>query len=355
MCGQVRGGPSRWPDIKLQNLRYEPPAPLLAALGRVPAHGSAALSETLFENPFRPENLLALDDATLRGFVGGEIGHLAPQDIAHALRASPSALVGRLMRLAPPAERTHLAVALYLSAPASAVEAARSRMLDALFWELTYWTTPDLYEDLTAAERLHPGIFQRLGPAIRGRSVLDAGAGSGRATLECLRHGARRIYAVEPSPGLLRILERKLADGPNGSRVILLPGRFDALPLPDDAVEVALACSAFTADASQGGERGLAELTRVTRRGGRIVLIWPRPQDYAWLAARDFRYVALPVHPAMGVRYRSLESALHVARRFYARTGAAQERLLESRQPVLPYTLLGINPPHDYCWRPVDK
>src|SRR5437764_7393640 len=96
------------------------------------------------------------------------------------------------------------------------VEAARRCVLDSLFWELTYWKTPELYDELTEGEQLHPGIFQRLQPDIHESTVLDVGAGSGRGSFECLRYGAKRVYAVEPSPALLRILDRKRACLPHG-------------------------------------------------------------------------------------------------------------------------------------------
>ncbi|MGZ3638288.1 MAG: class I SAM-dependent methyltransferase, partial [Ktedonobacterales bacterium] len=229
------------------------------------------------------------------------------------------------------------------------------RLLDNLFWELTYWKTPNLYEALIEGERIHPGIFRRLTPDIRGKDVLDAGAGSGRATFACLRAGAHRVYAVEPSPGLLRILKSKCASYPAHRQIIPARGRFDHLPLEDDSVDLALSCSAFTADPDQGGEPGLAELRRVTRAGGKIVLIWPRPQDYAWLAAHGFHYVALPAPPDMAARFRSLATALQVARRFYAHNTAAIRYLLRRRRPEIPFSILGVNPPHDYCWLPVEK
>jgi ubiquinone/menaquinone biosynthesis C-methylase UbiE len=185
--------------------------------------------------------------------------------------------------------------------------------------------------------------------------VLDAGAGSGRATLACLRAGASRIYAVEPSPGLLRLLRRTLDVEPLGTRVTPLRGRFAALPLADNSVRVTLSCSAFTAAPEQGGERGLAELRRVTQPGGLIVIIWPRPRDFTWLAAAGFRYVALPIPPEMSVRYHSRASALRVARRFYARNAAVLEYLQERSTCEVPYTLLGANPPHDYCWLRTEK
>jgi ubiquinone/menaquinone biosynthesis C-methylase UbiE len=137
--------------------------------------------------------------------------------------------------------------------------------------------------------------------------------------------------------------------------VIPHEGRFDAIPLPDNSVDVALSCSAFTALPEQGGERGLAELQRVTKPHGKIVLIWPRVEDRRWLEAHGFHYVSLPVQQEMSVHFRSLRSALHCARLFYARNQAVQHYLLTKQKPDVPFSVIGMNPPRDYCWRNVEK
>jgi ubiquinone/menaquinone biosynthesis C-methylase UbiE len=212
-----------------------------------------------------------------------------------------------------------------------------------------------LYEELIEGEQLHPGIFQQLEPEIYNKVVLDAGAGSGRATFECLKYGARKVYAIEPSPGLLYILQHKIVCHAESSRVIPLQGRFDELPLADDSVDTALSCSAFTSDPAQGGERGLAEFKRVIKPGGKIVIIWPRTQDHDWLAERGFHYVTLPVHEEMRIHFRTLQSALRCAQRFNAQNRNLIEYLLRERKPEIPYSILGLNPPRDYCWLKMQK
>jgi ubiquinone/menaquinone biosynthesis C-methylase UbiE len=310
----------------------------------------------LFVNPFRIEDLAVFDEETLGDLLASGVGGMSPEELGQALRGGPAELIERVAAQMAGEQHGRFFTEVQRDGSSEAVSGARRRLLDALFWELTYWKTPELYEELTEGEQLHPGIFERLAPELRGRVVLDAGAGSGRATLACLRAGAARVYAVEPSPGLLRLLKQKLAQErtETRARVTALRGRFDALPLPDAGVDVALSCSAFTSDPLEGGETGLAELRRVTRPGGAIVLIWPRPEDYAWLADRGFAYAALPVPEAMGVRYRSRRAALEVARRFYAGNRAVL-RYLQHGEPAVPYAVLGDNPPHDYCWLTVDK
>jgi hypothetical protein len=57
----------------------------------------------------------------------------------------------------------------------------------------------------------------------------------------------------------------------------------------------------------------------------------------------------------MGARYPSLAVALRVARRFYARHHALVRYLLRTRRSAVPFSLLGDNPPHDYCWLTVER
>lgn len=315
---------------------------------------ASAQNETLFRNPFLIEDLAVFDDATLRKMLDTGSFGLTLENLALSLHYVPLSLVERIGNLLS-SQRSYFMQELNRPAPKPEIEAARRLILDKLFWELTYWKMPDLYDELTEGEQLHPGIFQQLEPHLCDKLVLDAGAGSGRASFECARHGARLVYAVEPSPGLLHILERKLARQVcagmlEPGHVIPCPGRFDHLPLQDHSVDLALSCSAFTAAPEQGGEPGLAELKRVTRPGGKIVLIWPRIQDYYWLGTHGFTYVALPLQQEMQVRFRSLKSALKCAHRFYGHNEAVVRYLRSRRSPEVPFSVLGINPPCDYCW-----
>lgn len=318
-----------------------------------PSSGAAVQTEAggrQFANDFSVDDLDVFDDSTLREMLRGRAYGLSPEKLGHALRSSSAALTGRVRRSLSRKDRIEFDLALIEPLPMPIEQAERQGVLDALFWELTYWKSPELYAELTEGEQLHPGIFRDLAPLIRDEAVLDAGAGAGRASFECVRHGARRVYAVEPSAGLLRLLRERAASRGDTGRIMPLPGRFERLPLGDNSVGLAISCSAFTAAAAAGGEPGLAELRRVTRPGGRIVIIWPRREDHAWLAAQGFRYVALPVAGEMTVRFRSLRSALRCARRFYSRNDAILRHLLTCRRSEIPFSLLDMDPPHDYCW-----
>jgi ubiquinone/menaquinone biosynthesis C-methylase UbiE len=174
---------------------------------------------------------------------------------------------------------------------------------------VNYWKTLDDYKRLTAGEQVHLGALDIA--RADGAVVLDAGAGTGRVTLPLARR-ARQVYALDPAPPLLSMLERKL-QAAGLYNVDMVRGIFRRVPLPDDSVDAVIACSSFGADEAHGGARGLDELRRVTRPGGRIVIVWP--EDPAWFLARGFRYAVLP--GPLSNTFSCLEAAWAVATRFY--------------------------------------
>jgi len=306
--------------------------------------------QELFINPFHIEDLQVFDDDTLRMLLADGSFGLTVEQLAHSVHNASATLITRIQRNLPPEQRSPFTRALHHPLTQENIAHEQQEVLDRFFWELTYWKTPELYEELTEGEYLHPGIFQDLAVEIQGKSVLDVGAGTGRATQQCLRYGARLVYAVEPSPGLRNILRQKLVRYRAEQRLFLSTGCFEALPLQDDSVDVTLSCSAFTADPAQGGEAGLIEMKRVTRPGGKIILIWPCSEDLPWLQERGFHHVVLPTKHEMCVHFRSLYSALHCAHRFYAQNQAVARYILSRQRSEVPFSIIGLNPPCDYCW-----
>jgi SAM-dependent methyltransferase len=104
------------------------------------------------------------------------------------------------------------------------------------------------------------------------QTVLDIGCGTG-FHLPMFATNASRVIGVEPHPPLvaraserMRRLERDL-----GRRIEIRRGTAQALPVPDASVDVAHARWAYFF--GPGCEPGLAELTRVMRRGGTAFVI----------------------------------------------------------------------------------
>jgi len=302
----------------------------------------------IFNNPFEIEDLAIFDDFTLNRLLHDESLQLSIEELASSLCNSSTALIEHIEHALSPQERSQFRILTHRHLTEDELQTIRKQVLDKLFWELIYWKHPDLYDELTEGEQLHSSIFQSLQPDIHDKVVLDAASGTGRATLECLRYGARQVYAVDSSPAALSILAQKVAHPPAADRAVTLQGCFEELPLENSTVDISVSCSAFKAS-----EVCLMELLRVTKPGGKIVLIWPRPEDYMWLAERGFNYVSFSTNPDGCVHFRSFESALRCVSLFYAANQAAIDYLYMAQQPEIPYALLGFKQPSDYCWRNV--
>lgn len=188
--------------------------------------------------------------------------------------------VGRL----PPGVRCHELA----GAPPRELELARAgdtaraeRVVRAMFWPCVYHLDPELWDALAAVEPIHPDVLRHL--AIPQGTVLEIGAGSGRLTGFLVARAAR-VVAVEPSRGLCRLLRRRLPEAR------LLAAWADALPVPSGAVDLAISCAAVGPDPAV-----LGELARVTRPGGRLVLISPEHPE--WFERRGWRRASFTQEP----------------------------------------------------------
>ena len=210
-----------------------------------------------------------------------------------------------------------------------------------LAWELLYRREPELYDRLARAERLHPGVIDWLPDGVE--RIVEVGAGTGRLTLELVGR-ASEIVAIEPVAPFREILDRKLAQTEHGCATRVIHGFFDDLPVSDDWADLVVACSAFTSTPGHGGDIGLAEMERVCRPGGCVVIVWPL--DAGWLAARGYRHVSFPGE--MFVEFASAEEATELSEVFYP---AAAPEVRRSRWTRVPFQALGTEPPRDLAYK----
>lgn len=301
---------------------------------------------------FTLSDLAIFDETRLREVIADVSGAVPPAIAGHAFASEQpheqmelGDLAATIEHALPPDGRAAFARARQRPTTPDEREAARRMVIETLFWELVYWKTPDDYDRLTAGEQVHLGALDVA--QVDGAVVLDAGAGAGRFTLPLARR-ARQVYAMDAAPPLLHVLESKLAAS-NLRNVELLRGVFHRAPLPDDSVDAVVACSAFGPLEAHGGKRGLDELQRVTRPGGRIVILWP--EDPAWFQRHGFAYAILPGH--LTITFPTLEDACAVAARFYP--PAALRHLEATQRPEMPFRVLGVKAPRDLCWLTVRK
>ena len=210
-----------------------------------------------------------------------------------------------------------------------------------LAWELLYRLEPALYDRLATAERLHRGILGWLPPEVP--RIVEVGAGTGRLTLELIHRG-HQVVAIEPAAGLRSILDRKLQQAAGGCRARLVSGFLDDLPVDSGWADLVVACSVVTPAAAHGGDAGLAELERVCRPGGQVVIVWPNHVD--WLATRGYAYRSFG--GPMAVEFASHAEAVELAAIFYP---SALAEVRRRRLRRVPFELLGINPPRDLAWK----
>ena len=136
-----------------------------------------------------------------------------------------------------------------------------------------------------------PDVARAIADAAGGPRLLDVGAGTGKLSGPLLALG-RDIVAVEP----LDTMRAALALSIGAERV--LEGTAEAIPLPDASVDGAVSSDAWH---WFDGERAAAELHRVVRPGGSVVISELVPAggaDAPWASA--MRGVLGPLRDGVG-------------------------------------------------------
>ena len=100
--------------------------------------------------------------------------------------------------------------------------------------------------------------------------VLDLGAGTGKLTRELVLR-FERVVAVEPDGAMRAVLEEVVP----GAEA--LAGTAESIPLGDGEVDAVFSGEAFHWFAN---DEALAEIGRVLRPGGGLVVLWNYPTDY---------------------------------------------------------------------------
>ncbi len=112
-----------------------------------------------------------------------------------------------------------------------------------------------------------------------GRAVVDLGCGTG-FWLPVYAAEASQVIGIEPDPALRAAADRRVAAGRREagcSPVEVLAGSAEHIPLTDHSVDLVHARFAYFFP--PGTEAGLAEVLRVLKPGGRLIVV---DNDYRW-------------------------------------------------------------------------
>ena len=161
-------------------------------------------------------------------------------------------------------------------------------------WAASY--PPHAHNPLMLAEQR--ALLSLLSADLREQSVLDAGCGSGRYVLHALRRNARRVLGVDLSAEMLaraasfefKVLSSEFTSASNSQlktqNFELIQASLDAIPLRDRWAHLTI-CG-LTIGHVERLEAALAELRRVTRPGGMILISDFHPIGHALGWRREF-------------------------------------------------------------------
>lgn len=149
---------------------------------------------------------------------------------------------------------------------------------------------------------------------VPGSRVLDLATGTADVAIEVLRQEPRaKVIGIDPSPGMLDVGRRKVDLAGLGESVELKTGDAGDLPLDDGSVDGVII--AFGIRNVPDRPRALREMARVTRPGGRIVVL-ELTEPRSGLLAPFARFHIHRVVPRLGAwlsgfhEYRYLEESI---------------------------------------------
>ncbi len=209
------------------------------------------------ELPF--ETLLLLEDPHLRwlprDWPGNELGvalraHRSVRDFLRVRARGGGAWIEALVDRAPEVDAEALR---------RCEVAVMARIAD---W-LVYVARPEAY-DAQPFLRWDDGELLRLVDP-HGKTIVDVGSGTGRL-VEPLIADAAAVVAVEPIANLRRYLKTKFST--YARKLFVVDGLVTDVPLPAGTADVTVAGHVF----GDEPEREIAELERVTRPGGMVIL-----------------------------------------------------------------------------------
>ncbi len=114
---------------------------------------------------------------------------------------------------------------------------------------------------------------------IKPKTILDVATGTGDFAIATLRLTPEKVIGIDIALEMLKIGRNKMAKRGLDSIISLQSGEAENIQFPDESFDAAIV--AFGARNFEHLERGLAEMHRVLRQGGKIVVLeFSRPRDF---------------------------------------------------------------------------
>lgn len=223
---------------------------------------------------FRGANLGVEDLYLLESYQIASLRERAPQkELAAVLRANPTLdrfFVNKCPEIADFLESLDRG-----SSTASNGWSELERLSDSLLWEIAdmivYCKQPRLLDEQVVLDWSFADVLEVV--PIDDKVVVDGGAGTGRVAFETAGK-ARHVFAVEPNTSLRRFIGQKAKER-SVRNIYPIDGFLDAIPLPDDFVDVLITSNAI----GWRLEAELREIERVVKTGGHAVHIASRSKD----------------------------------------------------------------------------
>ena len=166
--------------------------------------------------------------------------------------------------------------------------------------------------------------------------VLDVGAGNGFTAVR-LSSAARRVVALEPDAGMI---DRKAS-------LMWVRGIAQALPLVESTFDAAYATWAFFFEEMPGVGKGLDELNRAVKEGGRLIIVDNAGDDEfsrlagksmggnrAWWRSRGFQETLIRT----SYRFDSLKEANRLLKFYFGADAARRNSSTEIEYRVVAYS-----------------
>jgi len=176
--------------------------------------------------------------------------------------------------------------------------------------------------DLAMLGRMRP-VRRRMARALAGcRSVLDVGCGGGASTEALVAQGIAEVWGIDPSPYLLRCADARVP----GARFV--HGVAERTGFADARFDGVACCFVFHELPSRAADLALAELARILRPRGRLVIAEPAAEQYrtgAWrlLVRRGplgayFRLLARGIHEPFAEQWHRRDARAWLAEHGFA-------------------------------------